>query len=497
MERAAAATRTPTIHEPAGYEFSPANVAVIDAMPPAAQTELALQLAKVVMDNSRANKPKRVLEPPTPINHALVRQALSKAASTGRSWSRQGSTFMFPVREGSLRDPTAGALGTPYLNRVGDELCVSQKDPGGLPLPTCTGCAVSCDPGVLTMHGGAMLCPVCVEFDARECPGCHGSFLWYHMQTVTGEGEGLYCRTCYEARMTTCPSCDRAVPRGTVRNGCCPGCIADRFIKSHSHKPPTRFHLSATGTAASLPPGAWCMGVELETELSRGVRKGEKALAICDVAPDFLYAKEDGSLVHGVEYVSHPFTWEWLRDHGGRAKWQEILSLARSTGHKSFDTDTTGMHVHVTKAPWLHGPLRTLMKFVYDNPTFILELSRRKEADLMQWASPRQVDPRLFRVLDAGGGPSPSKYSAINVTTNTIEFRIFRGTLAEAGFFANLECMHALLHYAKRSNLLLTTHDASVSGFAMSPRDFRDWVETNAAAYPNLIATLLRSTVKA
>jgi len=480
MERAAANTRTPTIHEPAGYEFSPD---VAEALPPQAQVELALQLSKVVLDTSRPRKAQRVIEPPRDVDFSRVRNSLTRLADIGRIQSRQGFTFGFATREALARDPQAMLTRNRVMSLTGFQ---EIDEPDRALLPECSRCGAQVsDPTMLTMVHGGLVCPVCRQFDERECPECHTHIMWEDMRAAPGVAP--MCPRCFEARMEICPTCDRAVRRGEVRNGTCPGCVRDRCIQSYSHKPrPTFF--TTRGRVPVLNMDEWCMGVEIETELPRGIKESERAYEVLQTAPDLFYAKHDGSLEHGVEYVSHPFSSDWMRSDAGSGMLKTVLAKMRETGHKSYDAPTCGMHVHVTKRPFLHGTLEVLLRFVQMNPSLILSLSRREESKLIQWANPRGTPTQHFADLDSGMREmSPTKYTAVNVTNKTIEFRIFRGTIAEAGFFANLEAVESMMFYCK---------NCATRGLLPSGPDYNAFVSENAARYPNLLATIINRAAK-
>lgn len=478
MDRAAASQRTPTIHEPAGYEFNPAmSVDLVESLPQEAQTELALQLSKLVLDTSRVPK-RREIPAPTPIDTAKARRGLTKLLKIGRYASRQGPAIAVAIREGALtmlpRDSLVAVVGGKLTTITREEAIIA---------PTCAHCDTLVKlPGEMHNVQGEMVCAICYENETRECPSCHTREFWHRMQR--GPTEPV-CRTCAERLMTSCPACGEPTPRGSVRNGTCPACVRSRFIHSYSHKPNPLFFLDPAAPTVHAPvaPVA-CMGVELETELPRSIRDcAAHAYEACRGIDDFIYAKHDGSLNYGVEYVSHPFSWAWVQGGGG-ARWSEFLAKLRETKHTSYDPGTCGMHVHVTRKFYQGDPLFRLLNLAQNCPQLFLQMSRRNESDLIQWANPRGGNPTQFRNIADGHANSPTKYTSINVTQKTIEFRLFRGTLNTTGFFANLEATKAMLDFC------------TSSAAAVTAPNFLEYVNARPATYPNFIGAILRSTAK-
>lgn len=194
-----------------------------------------------------------------------------------------------------------------------------------------------------------------------------------------------------------------------------------------------------------------------------------------------IYCKYDGSLRDGFEIVSHPFTWEWLK--ANRGVLDPIFRL-RNKGFRSYQTTTCGLHVHMTRAAL--GALGTykLLEFAYRWPAFWLRLSARRNMERMnRWASPRPNDQNGWR---SGGGElkrttkakttSPNRYSAVNVTTHTVEIRIFRGTLSKVGFMRSLETVLALSMFAKYAPLT-----------DLTPSRFFAIVAEHAEKFPTLV----------
>jgi hypothetical protein len=210
------------------------------------------------------------------------------------------------------------------------------------------------------------------------------------------------------------------------------------------------------------------MGMELEVERGNTV-KSQKIEAIREWAysanvmvdsKPYLEIEQDGSLTDGFEMVTG---YTGLDIHEIRIK--ELLKL--TVGLRSHDTTTCGLHVHLDKAKISPFHAAKLIQFVHDpeNRSFIVAIARRSPDECQRYAG--LLDKKSIHKLIAatvnnqsGGNKalrnhpnvvayatrnSTSRYEAINMTnTNTIEFRLFRGTL-------KLETIMSCLEFARIS----------------------------------------------
>lgn len=300
----------------------------------------------------------------------------------------------------------------------------------------------------------APLCPACWDECHENCENCGGTFLREDMEYLADPDE-YYCGDC-------------GIPSG----GRGP-------IHEHDYTPRLEFFRSAHEILVPVRrdvPTTY-FGVELEVE-HEGCSSGHHRRTVEEL-PDFVYAKSDGSLNNGFEVVSHPATWDWWKEH--EEGWQKILALLKRNGYKSYQTRTCGMHVHVSKAPLTELHLYKLMLLVYGNYPLFLYLSRRDERHLRQWAS-FDVLPSCFKRIAKYRAPPSSmgRYFALNLCPqNTLEYRIFRGTLGPRGFFRNMEVVKSTLDFSKSSPIGEVCQDA-----------YHQYVADNRKAFPGVWTTL-------
>ena len=210
------------------------------------------------------------------------------------------------------------------------------------------------------------------------------------------------------------------------------------IIKSYHHSKP---FFSVRGDAWVSEHGR-ALGVELEVE-GYSVDPATAARAIHDHVNggEFgrkVFFERDGSLSNGFEIISQPMSVPALRE---TFEFLRLPSLVR--GLRSHRTSTCGLHVHVSRAGLSNLTIARAVTFVNDsgNDAFIQALARRYNTGFCNITE---------KDLDTAHLPG-DRYEAINLTgSQTIEFRLFRGSLKYEAVVAAVEFCHALLEYCAR-----------------------------------------------
>ena len=213
------------------------------------------------------------------------------------------------------------------------------------------------------------------------------------------------------------------------------------------------------------------MGIELEVEITNQ----SKANPILSSLPEFIFPKNDSSIANGFEIVSHPATYEWLLEN--KKKWDSILNL-HIMGCRSYNTNTCGMHIHLSKVAFDQWHLYKFLHFMYNpaNVSFITHLSQRLTMEnIKQWSafdnSLTVIKEKAVQRIQVG-----DRHTAVSLCRrNTVELRIFKGTLYPEHFWKNIEFAHALYNFSK-----------DYSKFNMIWAVFLDYIKTNKNYYPNL-----------
>lgn len=183
--------------------------------------------------------------------------------------------------------------------------------------------------------------------------------------------------------------------------------------------------------------------------------------AVMNAGAELAYIKTDGSLNDGLELVSHPCTLDY---HLNKVPWAEGMDCLRQMGYRSHNAGTCGLHVHVNRSALgktIFEQEEVIARLLYLFERFwqeILRFSRRTENQIDHWAARYGYKDTGREILEQAKISShPGRYACINLTNaDTIEFRVFRGTLRYATFAATLQFVDRLCH------VVLANHETAL-----------------------------------
>lgn len=221
--------------------------------------------------------------------------------------------------------------------------------------------------------------------------------------------------------------------------------------------------------AWSKAHGERYLGVELEVERHRGSDYtaddiAAEVLAVANASREELFAEGDGSLTDGFEMVTQPMG---LDDQ--RALWTRILSGSYVARLRSHDTSTCGLHVHVSRKGLSALTIAKAVCFLNDDKTmpFIKLLARRYDTG---YCKKKHVDTKRLSEASYSG----DRYEMLNLTcANTVEFRMFKGSLRLETVLASIESCHAILEWCSATPV----KELTVAGFLRwisEPAQMRD-----------------------
>jgi hypothetical protein len=224
------------------------------------------------------------------------------------------------------------------------------------------------------------------------------------------------------------------------------------------------------------------MGLELEVEDNGGWGCESGAHVVKDALGSRVYLKRDGSLENGFEIVSHPHSFdEWKR-----INWSFLRSL-RSKGFRSWDTETCGLHVHVSRTAFRKGGIRDeahelrFQKLIYDNGVQVRAIAGRSS----QYA---RFNDKGALVPKVKFGHTADRYEAVNSQNDhTLEVRVFRGSLKPARILSALEFIHSAVEYTR--NMKINPRDKQLGWIR-----FMGYVLDNKDKYENF-AQIAQSTL--
>lgn len=282
-----------------------------------------------------------------------------------------------------------------------------------------------------------LICEECISSHYFTCEDCEKTYRDYDSITTTSETD--ICINCYENNYFNCDSCDEVFHNDNYGgDGCCESCYrTNPNLHDYSYKPRPEFH------GVHNP----YYGIELETDDYNDVCAAAENLTGLDITESDFYLKEDGSLSgDGIEIVFHPRNLSSWQEFD----FQKILSTVSDNGGKSFKTVSCGLHIHrsnrdlstVTK-------IKLILFFGYCSEQ-IQTLAQRKS----MYASfrPFKLIPDKGECYKAVKGRKHShrRDQAINFcNSDTIEFRVFKGTLKLSTIMAYLAFSHYVVEFCK------------------------------------------------
>lgn len=251
----------------------------------------------------------------------------------------------------------------------------------------------------------------------------------------------------------------------------CQTCLGGGFVQPY-------------GSSVPLVPigyGPVYFGVELEIECMGSDSTHSYARQIRPRYSDnFAIMKHDGSLNNGFEIVTRPASLMIHRD-----EWSKILNPTIN-GIRSYRTTTCGFHVHCSRRPLSEIQVAKIVCFVNaECNSKLIELIAGRVSDRWSRIAPKK--------LSDGNKANTERYEAVNLQNReTIEFRIFKGTLKYESLMKNIEFCDALIRYMAPASRMLQEYldTEQFVRFALCERRFNKTLNRNVRRWPHLAAFL-------
>ena len=308
-------------------------------------------------------------------------------------------------------------------------------------------------------------CESCVNHYGHQCAAC-GDYFTESLTWVDSHGRyanEYLCTDCMSNHdIRTCSRCGHTGDDVYYSDRCnediCDKCMSNCVIQAYGK---TDF-LKFIGEKDELH-----MGIELEIDGGGNNDTHAKSIMEALGGSQYCECKEDGSLDDGFEIASAPAT---LKAHMNVLNWKVAMRKALSLGYTSHNRGTCGLHIHIDRDYFEHDKRRELDHFEFvkyideyedkiamlfaNNVEWIKRFSRRTDYGYCEVteAASRKTTPKEAKTKSVNARPDKQdKYSAINYDTgiNTIEFRIFRGTLKYDTFMATLQFVQMFCDYVR------------------------------------------------
>lgn len=337
-------------------------------------------------------------------------------------------------------------------------------------------------------------CNSCSNEDGLECEECSSELevvipIVFNVNAFGIADRWWSCATCGERRL--------GLPIGTnaqlaemlateeYGEAICDRChsedgspVAYRVL-NYTHKPPPRFKR----TDRDFDNRSLHFGTEVEVDVADGVHRDA---ALVQLGPQdtarLFYCKHDVSTVAGFEIVTHPFTYDWMRQNP--EAFQPMFDLA--TLMRGFESVKCGMHVHMSKDAFSELQMFKFMRFFHMNTKFIRSLARRPKGRFDRWAQIVVPERSSLMRFTLNKEHIDFKRGALNMENkDTIECRIFRSSLAPTAYYGNIEFLQGLFDYTK---------NCGVNDDQLTKDRFMDYIYDRGKAYKNFV--LLTETLR-
>ena len=288
------------------------------------------------------------------------------------------------------------------------------------------------------------LCAECYTNRLPHCDCCGDSY------NPTDDGcWGGMCQSCSDSHFECCSCGEIHHIDDYGENGMCLGCSerASVPIKDYHSGPDCGTFFCPDATESLY------FGVELETDCYDNREEAAVALTKLCNCDRLFWLERDCTLDKGIEIISQPCTLAYHRDV---FPWGAVAKTVEQFGGRSHDTETCGLHIHFSQTFFNGHPELYQLRLIYLFEKFWDELvvfSRRGTRAL--WRNANKYDRSLFdcsaknKIRELRGGDC--RYQAVNITNEeTIEIRIFRGSLEVKTILASIELVDFLVHVAKK-----------------------------------------------
>lgn len=231
----------------------------------------------------------------------------------------------------------------------------------------------------------------------------------------------------------------------------CQNCVKRRFVLPyHRWEPKLKFF----HTGKTPPRDGLYYGVEIEADC--GGEYDGNAAGVMDILNNedmFAYISHDGSLSRGFEIITQPATLSYHKSVEERYK--KAFKFLIRNGYRGHETTTAGIHVHFSRAYYTDNgdEEENISKLLYLVEKFwdeIIVYARRDYERSKSYMKKTDEDFCDFisnwnRKRDRDG-----HYYAVNISNpDTIELRMFRGTLNYETYMCILEFVDSLVKTAK------------------------------------------------
>ena len=302
---------------------------------------------------------------------------------------------------------------------------------------------------------GDFYCEDCYSEVYCHCSACEVELLVSEANSQDGD---FYCEDCYSERFSSCSHCehifrtDDLIYIESLDESLCSACntqIRGKCIHDYSYAPEPIFNKVQWEQPLY-------MGVELEVLREDG-EVGEYAEDLMKFlkgqdADSHFYLKHDSSIGDdGFEIVTHPFTLQFAHKNIG---FQKILNWLTKNEFTSEEGGNCGLHVHISRDFFEELDITKLRLFFRANMEYLKTFSERTGSRDRAEDDYHYCEFEKTSLMDIirNNNNQEDRYWAFNCfksSRETVEIRLFRGTLNIKRFIAILQFVDSISHFVK------------------------------------------------
>lgn len=303
------------------------------------------------------------------------------------------------------------------------------------------------------------VCEYCRNNELGYCDNCNRYVRPYYdvEEVTTNNGVENWGPECYEGETYICERCGERLTDSVTYflddNAFCNYCYdVEIQERDEENEPNLSYHHTYANNFYKMETeenAIQFFGIELEVDRRSNSNTAIKNCieTIESLAPDgFFDFKSDSSLSYGFEMAGQPATY----DFHNSGFWQQVLDTCSDYEFVSHTLGTCGLHIHVNRNFFENDrdAVCKLWEIFNNNKRWLETFSRRSINHLERWAKFKDSDE--MENLRAYKKDYCGRYQAINDTNgNTIEFRLYRGTLNYNTFIATIQFTKWLCDYVE------------------------------------------------
>lgn len=311
--------------------------------------------------------------------------------------------------------------------------------------------------------------PVCYRFTYKYDPNATTSCKFRpfafadpdKVVSVSFSGTSWLMLTSYVESMpdifARCSHCNRWYDRASLIDGKCRECRDVQIYGYHGWRGRTVF---MSTDDEQVNEHTLYFGLEIE------VSGPERYKSLIAPVADIFHLEHDSSIGSGFEMISQPMTLAYIKANYDRIK--SVLDALANAGMKSHDAAHCGLHIHTSRKAYKDinavkragGIVNALREEMYKFARRDNSCSYCTYTDI----GDAPTDEELDRLL------SLDRYNAVNFTNmssdrkQTIEYRIFRGTLNATTLLASVELVNNIVKLANSSKIAVSFGDLLEGG---------------------------------